>query len=57
MSNERSAIMTKHQRLINKLSLALLHAQERLEELALLVDLQATAIAHPKKAKPRKRAR
>lgn len=49
--------MTKHQRLINKLSLALLHAQERLEELALLVDLQATAIAHPKKAKPRKRAR
>lgn len=49
--------MTKHQRLINKLALALLHAQERLEELSVLVDLQEAAIKHPKKGKPRKRAR
>lgn len=49
--------MTKAQKLINKLSLALLHAQERLEELATLADLQEAAILHPKKVKPRKRAR
>jgi hypothetical protein len=49
--------MTKAQRLINKLALALLHAQERLEELAVLADLQEAAILHPKKVKPSKRRR
>lgn len=49
--------MTKTQRLINKLSIALILAQEHIEELAVLADLQEAAIAHPKKVKPRKRAR
>ena len=49
--------MTKAQRLINKLGIALVLAQEHIEELATLVDLQEAAIKHPKKAKPRKRAR
>lgn len=47
----------KTHKLINKLSVALYLAMDKLDELQTLVAVQAAAIKHPKKAKPRKRAR